>query len=604
MRNKDFIANIVLEELNNRRSNLTEAVATWPKVKDLMKSNNITLLRIDNQDLYEVTDATLGVLYIKEDGTALILKTNQETSWMFNKDAKTISVNGTTLDLKSPYADKRIAFTAKKSSGEKEQMSGLDMFQTALDWLGFIPGFGDILDAINAIIYFARGMYLDGTLSLVAIIPVIGSGIKLSLKGAFASLGSATAASRIWKKAANGSTDDLVKFYRDAVASGKISKLQLEAIAKKGDMVAQLLTSSRRTIKQKEAALSALGVDSRVVLRQIDDVIRMIQNTTSIPVKKSFLSKVGDAIKASKATKATFAGGKFAFNFAVNVATFGGFGIAKNLVKKIGISKREMGYLKDAMDLRFIKKVGQSPTVTMAMFKANGALSAAESGRLGIPPWLSARPSREIRDWFTNLYDTDPKKWKQVSEYIASSSASKQNPYYMKFVENSFQQASNIFRPGTVFKAGAPEMFAKALKLDSYRLSNPKNLDIVKNEIEDLAEKLGLDKNDDPNGVIMPAIFIVFGDFLKQTKDKVKSTYDAGPMGLVTSLIGGETEVNAQNSIPGGEVVDTLETGGIDQIKTDFKSAPGSTTDKLDALYEKGYDEAQIFALKKILDID
>jgi len=599
MRNKDFIKNVVLTELHDIKHELSEAVATWPKVKELMKQNNIGSINVEGQSVYEVQDASLGNLYIIDDGSAIILKTNTETTWTFNESG--IIVDGVTLSLKSPYASKKVAFSAKKRTGETGPMSAIDMFQTTLDWLGFIPGFGDILDAVNAIIYFARGMYLDGTLSLIAIIPVIGSGIKLSFKGAFKALGSASAASRIWKQAANGSTDDLVKFYREAIASGKISKVQLEAVAKKGDMIAELLTSSKRTIKQTEAALSALGVNSKAILRQIDDVIRVIQNTTTIPVKKSFLSKVGDAIKASKAAKTTFRGGKFAFNGIANIGTFGGFGIAKNLIKKIGISKREMSYLKEAMDLRFIKKVGQSPTVTMAMFKANGPISAAEAGRMGIPPWLSARPTKDIQEWFSNLQATDPKKWKQVSEYVATNAASKQNPYYLKFVENSFQQASNIFRPGTVFKAGAPEMFAKALKLDSYRLSNPKNLDIVKNEIEDLAEKLGYDKQDDPNGVIMPALFMVFGDFLKSTKEKINKV---ATVGVIPTIIGGDTAADATNSMPGSEVVDTSNSLGVEQIKSDFKEAPGTTLDKLDALAEKGYDEAQIFALKKILDIE
>jgi hypothetical protein len=41
-----------------------------------------------------------------------------------------------------------------------------------------------------------------------------------------------------------------------------------------------------------------------------------------------------------------------------------------------------------------------------------------------------------------------------------------------------------------------------------------------------------------------------------------------------------------------------------DCLKADFKEAPGVTTEKLDALYDKGYDDEQIYALKKVLDID
>ena len=40
-------------------------------------------------------------------------------------------------------------------------------------------------NSINAIIYFAREKYFDGFLSLLAIIPVVGSLLKLSIKGIY-----------------------------------------------------------------------------------------------------------------------------------------------------------------------------------------------------------------------------------------------------------------------------------------------------------------------------------------------------------------------------------------------------------------------------------
>jgi hypothetical protein len=608
MRNKDFIANLVLEELNNRKFNLNEAVSSWPAVKQIFSSNGVSSYIYDGTEIIAYPDLELGDIKLMSDGTGYIEDDNKTVNWKLIKNSNgesSIKFDSHILDLS------RISYSTRKTTNlepvikhktaSRAKASGIDQFQTALDWLGIIPGFGDILDAINAIIYFARGKYLDGTLSLVAIIPVVGSGIKLGLKGSIAAIGGATSAAKIWKKAAGGSTDELVAFYRTAIESGSLTKLQLLDLARYGDTVASLLTSSKFTIKSKEAVITALGVDAKAVLKQIDDVILIIKNTTSIPVKKSFMSKVGTAIKSSKIADKTLQGGKIAFNFSANIVTVGGYGIARNLLKKIGIGKREMGYLRSAMDLRFTKKIQQSPTLVYSLFRSNGSLKAAEAAALGIPPWLQARSAVEVRNWFVKLQKTNPKQWKTVTEFIATEAANKKNVHYMTFVENQFQQASNIFRPGTVFKTGAPEMFAKALKLDSYRLSNPKNLDIVSNEIEDLAEKLGLDKQDDPQGVIMPAIWLAFSEFLTTTKKKVVAV---GAAGIVPSLLGGETEKNAKNSIPGGEIVDTQDTAGVDQIKTDFKEAPGVTTDKLNALYEKGYDEEQIYALKKILDID
>jgi len=51
------------------------------------------------------------------------------------------------------------------------------MVQTALDFAGLIPGFGDIADIANAAISFGRGNYEDAALSAVSAVPLIGDAI-------------------------------------------------------------------------------------------------------------------------------------------------------------------------------------------------------------------------------------------------------------------------------------------------------------------------------------------------------------------------------------------------------------------------------------------
>ena len=58
----------------------------------------------------------------------------------------------------------------------------IDDVQSVLDYAGFIPGIGDALDAINAIIYMVRKKWVMGALSLVAVIPVVGSVIATPFK--------------------------------------------------------------------------------------------------------------------------------------------------------------------------------------------------------------------------------------------------------------------------------------------------------------------------------------------------------------------------------------------------------------------------------------
>ena len=602
--NRSFIKQIVLNEIYNVQQSqhvLLESVSSWPAIQKIFASNNISPWTFRGLEAYSYDDAILGRLAIYSDGNADIKATNKTVPWEFKNnsiyiDGQPIKIEQITQSIQK-IKDTQKTRAAQKAQGKAIQYNKLetiDKIQTALDWLGFIPGYGDILDAINAIMYFARGKYLDGALSLVAIIPVIGSGIKLGLKGTIDAAGGTFTAARIWKKAAKGNTTELVDFYKLAIQSGKLNKIQLQAIAKKGDAVAQLLLKGKRALKNY-----APGASMDAVMKQIDEISALIRNTTSVPIKQSMLSKIRAAIKASKIASKTAGAGKLAFKLGANAVTFGGYGIAVNLIKKLGIGKREMMYLKDAMDFRFMKKITSNSTLTTAMFKSNKKLTARELASLGIPPWIYARPTKEMYNWFNTLQKTNPLKWKQISNTIGKQSADANNPYYAKFVENAFSQASNIFRPGTVLKAGYPEMFAKVFKLDSYRLSNPKNLDIVKNEIEDLAEKLGLDPQDDPQAVIMPAIFMVFNKFLIESKEAVMGTAIGGA--AISALGGEDSTSNAETSIPGGTVVDTsLE----NSIETEFKQAPGTTTEKLQTLVDKGFEDAEIYALKKVLDIE
>jgi hypothetical protein len=603
--NRSFIKQIVLDEIYNVQQSqmvLLESVSSWPAIQKIFASNNIRPWTFRGVEAYSYDDATLGRLSIYSDGMADIKATNKTVPWEFKNnsiyiDGQLIKIEQITQSIQKVKDTQKTlaAQTAQGKAIQYKKLETIDKIQTALDWLGFIPGYGDILDAINAIMYFARGMYLDGALSLVAIIPVIGSGIKLGLKGTIkAAAGGTVTAARIWKKAAKGNTTELVDFYKLAIQSGKLNKIQLRAIASKGDAVAQLLLKGKRALKNY-----APGTSMDAVMKQIDELSVLIRNTTSVPIKQSMLSKIGAAIKASKAGGATVNVGKLAFKLGANTITLGGYGIAVNLIKKLGIGKREMKYLKDAMDLRFMKKITTNSTLTTAMFKSNKKLTARELASLGIPPWIYARPTKEMYNWFNTLQKTDPLKWKQISNTIGKQSADANNLYYAKFVGNAFSQASNIFRPGTVLKAGYPEMFAKVFKLDSYRLSNPKNLDIVKNEIEDLAEKLGLDPQDDPQAVIMPAIFMVFNKFLIDAHEAIMGTAVVG--GAITILGGEDSTSNAETSIPGGTVVDK---SAENSIETEFKQAPGTTTEKLQTLVDKGFEDAEIYALKKLLDIE
>ena len=68
---------------------------------------------------------------------------------------------------------------------EEKETTFLNNVQYVFDIAGLIPVYGDLIDAINSIIYFIRGKNLEGFLSIIAIIPVVGSIISIPFKVLF-----------------------------------------------------------------------------------------------------------------------------------------------------------------------------------------------------------------------------------------------------------------------------------------------------------------------------------------------------------------------------------------------------------------------------------
>ena len=92
----------------------------------------------------------------------------------------------------------------------------IDDVQGVLDWAGFIPGIGDFLDAINAIIYMFRKKWILGGLSLIAVIPIVGSAIATPFKALHKLIGS-----------------KLVKIFGTMTTNGKGAATALLNLAKK-----------------------------------------------------------------------------------------------------------------------------------------------------------------------------------------------------------------------------------------------------------------------------------------------------------------------------------------------------------------------------------
>jgi len=140
------------------------------------------------------------------------------------------------------------SYGAEESSGflgtgkKPKKNPALDTFQTILDWAGLIPVIGDGLDVLNAIIYFVRDKWFEGFLSLIAIIPIIGSVLKLGVKGAFKatatgvktglkSIGLVKLSNNIKKWWLNGSMEAMEKVGTDLIEKGAMSPKELKRVS-------------------------------------------------------------------------------------------------------------------------------------------------------------------------------------------------------------------------------------------------------------------------------------------------------------------------------------------------------------------------------------
>lgn len=185
-----------------------------------------------------------------------------------------------------------------------------DRTQSVLDWLGLIPGYGDIIDLINGIWYFARGKNLQGVLSFIAIIPVVGSVITRGFKASMQSLklGGKTGINaleaifsqgpRAWLR---GARETLVEYFRRNRASRAAVRSFISQI---GPAITSGLASLRNVVRNLRGR-SLVGWVGRVIddlvntygrrlldwadnlSHRLEDVLRAADNTSDLVVAGS-----------------------------------------------------------------------------------------------------------------------------------------------------------------------------------------------------------------------------------------------------------------------------------------------------------------------------
>jgi hypothetical protein len=335
----------------------------------------------------------VGDDYIRfyDDGTAYSTNNSQEMG--YGIDTKLFAMPGTTNKPRLTLYDKpggeqihgyiennngKLTFLppAAEDAVKEEPETWVDYLQLALDIVGLIPGFGDIADVINAAISFGRGNNVEGFLSLIGAIPVVGSVIAIPLKALFKTF---SKAGDILKTAYRGkkSADEVWLFIKN---SGKLGPKELDGLAKGMGDVAGYLRSFRKEADWAlpKSAGSALDEFAEFLQKNGDEAGKIFKNAA-----KQTDSAAGGILKVRKELETitglrSLMGGKV-FRRLRN--TFSG-----------ALSPKELSALRGAMDIKFFKNMDNPAKLTI-LCKTDPNLAVKTLGGIG----------SDVGNWFSKL---------------------------------------------------------------------------------------------------------------------------------------------------------------------------------------------------------
>lgn len=411
---------------------------------------------------------------------------------------------------------------------------GLDILQTVLDYAGFIPVVGDVLDIINAVIYYVRGRYFEAALSLIAVIPIIGSVIKFGVKGAFKAGASAIKAGG--KALQNVGLKGIKKIFGKGPGGVKEAQNLLEVLIKKKiiepndliylqksgtlDIILKKLTKSKKVFA-KYAKNAPKSIDEA-----IEAFEQMVKNLKGGLNNKIFVKKFGpkSVEKYVKAAAPSTILGRIGARIGRLFTQPRLFTATKNLVTRIPASRARL--INKWIQKQIRKDIATDPSKLRTLLKTMSPESLKKlpflpsAGYKSVPSVINKLTSDQIDD-------------------VLKLAAKERNIFYQAMVNN----------PRIYFRAqlnqGAGSMYKmKSLKKLLTTAFGRKSLDIIYNEVNTVLNKeFGVDTGlggygNEADSVVAATIFHFFVDeeAQKQRRDNLYSgarNYIADMVGLL-----------------------------------------------------------------------
>jgi len=358
--------------------------------------------------------------------------------------------------------------------------SYLDWFQTALDWLGFIPGWGELIDVFNAALYFGRGNYFDGALSTLAVVPFVGSVVNVGLKTFFKA--NKAAASKLIRAFKTKNVTELSEVWGEAISKGYVDEKTLRTLSENLDPIANEILSRKNTLKKYTPEQYHATVD------YIADYIKQLNESLGEVLERAV--KSADTVKtASKVT----------FKASANLAKTG-----TRLVKFISNSsiKTMFKYIKSADDVIvniFRKKLEKSPELVYASLKF--ALDALPELQRSFPAELVSKINspdgvKLIRDMFTS----NNVLYKKIVNTLMADTVLATNQYFKSFARDTITRWNGTANP--VWRS----------TIERIRPSWMRWIDVASNEFQELKDIVNdfsedeIDTRDEETAVLIPIV--------------------------------------------------------------------------------------------------
>lgn len=380
----------------------------------------------------------------------------------------------------------------------------LDGLQLALDLVGLIPGFGDIIDIINAGISFLRGNYLEGFLSLIGAIPVVGSAIAIPMKAALKGF---TKAGDLLKSALKlGKPAD--ELWLAIKQSGKLNKRELEMLAKGMGNAADYITKFRKEADAVLPDAAAKGLDdfAEFLARQGDEATEV------------FTKAAGKSDKAAKAI----------LKVRKELDTVAGFNrilggkLRRRLVNifNAALSPKELEALRGAMSMKFFKNM-DNPGKLTALAKSTPKLDLSTSIGTNLGQFVQRLPDGQRQSFQTAwdaiqnaggggskileaqlsfLKSNAPDVYKQAHSTIVNAAAKGNNPLYKQFMNSEINGLGSYFSKD----------YTNLLDWNAITARFSNLVPVLYNEFEDVSEDvksiIGIEGPDDVNGLFWPML--------------------------------------------------------------------------------------------------